>query len=391
MNENEKLKIEIDKSKYKIKTIIQIRKEIKAFFSLNGYSVILATNSVFKKTIWLIFMIMLVHLCAFYIDTSFKEYKNYDVVIQIKNRENETLTFPAITLCLVNFNYSIDLNRTPILTEHFATNFLEDIFLSCHFEDRECSVTDFEFFMLYYQHETIESYLNCYKFNGGKNSTNLKTDILQSTKFGAFSGLIMELSMLRRNFIFYYVGDNSVRPIYTELTRNIQPGKNVVVTIKKTIDAKLPEPYSRCTDKIDSGSSHLVKHILEQNVTYRKTNCYDLCLNEYASSRNISKKDVYAMRFNYPGNCSEICPVECFSNVFEVSEAVYNYDDHGSHFVWINFFYIDNQYIELNQTVKTTVADLVSKTGGLLGLFLKTNFMSAFRVFINFLDFLFAS
>jgi hypothetical protein len=97
------------------------------------------------------------------------------------------------------------------------------------------------------------------------------------------------------------------------------------------------------------------------------------------------------MRFNYPGNCSEICPVECFSNIFEVSEAVYNYDDHGSHFVWINFFYIDNQYIELNQTVKTTVADLVSKTGGLLGLFLKTNFMSAFRVFINFLDFLFAS
>ncbi len=174
-----------------------------------------------------------------------------------------------------------------------------------------------------------------------------------------------------------------VRPLFTELTNNVQPGKNVIAAFKKTVDSKLPEPYSNCKDDINQETSPLVRQILEQNMTYRKTNCYDLCLNNYAAARNISKQSIYELQFNYPGNCSQHCPLECLSNIFEVSEGITYFDEQAANFVWINFFYNDNQYTELTQSVKTTVADLVSNIGGLLGLFLELSFMSAYRLVIN--------
>ena len=66
-----------------------------------------------------------------------------------------------------------------------------------------------------------------------------------------------------------------------------------------------------------------------------------------------------------------------------MSEGITYFDEQAANFVWINFFYNDNQYTELTQSVKTTVADLVSNIGGLLGLFLELSFMSAYRLVIN--------
>ncbi len=383
-NELLNIKIENVTKKSERKSYRGIKKEIRSFFSPNGYSAVFKTSSSFKKIFWLMFLIILFPLCLFYIDMNFREFYQYDVVTQIKNKENETLTFPAITLCLVDYNYSVNLNQTPYLIEQFETRDLNDILLQCNFEDRECSKNDFEHFTLYFQYETIESQLNCYKFNGGKDASNNQKEILQSTQFGGLSGLILKFYMFKRDFIFYHIGDHNIRPLLSELTKNVQPGKNVNVGFKRTIDIKLPEPYSRCKADINQGYSHFVKKMLENNQAYRKINCYDLCLNEYASDRNISKKNRYKMKFNYQGNCSQYCPLECSSNIFEISEDINTLDGDASNFLWINFFYIDNQYIELNQTVKTSVADLVSKTGGLLSLFLDLSLLRSYQLIINF-------
>jgi len=315
--------------------------------------------------------------------TTILDYYQYDVVTQIKSIEVETLTFPAISLCLVDYDYSVNLNSQPYFTEQFGTRFLSEILLTCNFEDKECSVDDFEHFTVYFHYETIESHLNCYKFNGGKNASNHQTKILKSTKFRALSGLILQLNMAKRDFIFYYISDNNVRPLFTELTKTIQPGKNILVALKKTIELKLPEPYSNCKNNINSKTSHLVKQILEQNITYRKTTCYDYCLKEYANSRKMSKESAYEVSFNYQGNCSKYCPLECLSTFFDVSEDRNNFDENAANFVWLNFFYNDNHFTEITQSIKTTVADLVSNNGGLLGLFLDLNFMSSYRMIID--------
>jgi len=335
-----------------------MKKDIKAFLTVNGFLRVLNTKSAFKNVFCLFYVVILLIACLFYITMSFLNFYQYDVVTQIKTKEVETLTFPAITLCLVVYNYTVNLNQQPYFTEQFGTRLLSEILLTCNFEDKECSIGDFEHFTVYFQYEAIESHLNCYKFNGGKNASKHHTEILKSRQFGGFSGLILQIHMSKRDFMFYHIGENHIQPRFSELTKTVQSGKNVFVAIKKTIDIKLPEPYSRCKDDINPTTSHLVKEILAQNITYRKTHCYYICLRKYASARNITLRDAYKMRFDYPGNCSQYCPL----------------------FLWINFFYNDNHYTEITQSIKTTVADLVSNNGGLLGLFLDLNFMSSIRM-----------
>jgi hypothetical protein len=172
-----------------------------------------------------------------------------------------------------------------------------------------------------------------------------------------------------------------VRPIYTELNRFMYPVGIAFIQIKKTIDIKLPAPYSSCERVISAARSHLVKQILEQHLTYRKVYCYDLCISEYASQRNISKYDAYwKINFNYTGNCSRFCPCECETTIFDISETNLPLlvDSSVRSVYEVNFHFLNNKYTELTQVVKTTEADLISSTGGVLGLFLDLSFYQAF-------------
>ena len=218
----------------KIKSLDSLKKEIRAFFSIDGHSKILKTKSILKILSCLLCVTTLLVACLFYVTMSFLNFYQYDVVTQIKSKEVETLPFPAITLCLVDYNYSLDLSKKPHFSEAFATRDLKDFLLECDFEDQKCSIDDFEHFTMYFQYEAIQSHLNCYKFNGGKNASKHQAEILQSTKFRAFSGLILQLNMSRRSFFFFHIGDNNVQPLFTELMKTITPGNNIYIAIKKT-------------------------------------------------------------------------------------------------------------------------------------------------------------
>ena len=87
------------------------------------------------------------------------------------------------------------------------------------------SSNHFEYFQVY--HPPLNISLNCYKFNGERyTADNQETELLQSKQFGAFSGLRMDFYLSNmQQFIFYFVGDNKVRPLYTELSHIVQPGE----------------------------------------------------------------------------------------------------------------------------------------------------------------------
>ena len=113
--------------------------------------------------------------------------------------------------------------------------------------------------------------------------------------------------------------------------------------------------------------------------------CYELCYNNYLSGyavlKNISKNNArFELKFDYSENCSHICPLECSSISFDdfQNEII---DQSG--ILQLNFFYSDLKYTEITQSVKTTQTDLISNTGGVLGLFLELSFLSAYR-FITF-------
>ena len=386
-----KLEDQIRSNNAKIETLLEntddrafksfkgLKKELRAFFSIRGYSEVLKTRSISKKILWLICMIALFATCMFYTSLNYKGFLEFNVVTQIKQIEVENMTYPAITICLADRSLKLPGVIIPIS--------LRDVLVDCTFEkSANCSFEDFANFQV---HTQSNQSLNCYQFNGVRNESDYRTQMLSSSKFGSRSGLYMQLNYSIDGYLNYYVGDNFVRPLFSELANFMQPGKAFFVGFKKTSDSKLPEPFSRCRDQINSGTSHLVKKILDQNFAYRKIDCYDLCVNEYASSRNLSKDYVYwRMNFDYEGNCSRSCPLECNAFVFDTKENsrefLKNYKQ--PNFLQMFFFFSDNKYIELTQIEKTSVADLVSNTGGVLGLFLDLTFISAYKMLVYFYD-----
>ena len=364
--------------KEEIKSFKSLKKELKSFFSIHGYSSILETDSIVKKTICLSCIIAFFATCMYYVCLNIQGFLAYDVVTQIKVKESDVILFPAITICAQDL-----VDRKTIIPKTIAD------LIECQFESSNCSLNDFEHIKIY--QGQFDTDINCYKFNGGRNKTNHQIPLLSSKQFGQKSGLYVKFNLDNgpNQFIYYHVDDNYVRTIYTDLEHLVQPSRFAYVNIKKTINKQLPEPYGRCKEDISSETSHLVKKILEQNSTYRKAYCYNLCFNEYASFRNISK-DVSVMHsFDFQGNCSKHCPLECTSNIFETSESIFEHKNSSKNFVHLNFKYSHNRYTEITQSIKTTEADFVSNTGGVLGLFLDFTFLSIYRFILNVLDFVF--
>jgi hypothetical protein len=236
---------------------------------------------------------------------------------------------------------------------------------------------------------TSGDFLVCYTFNGGKEGA------LSSKQIGLFSGLKFALNLKKTEKLFFAVHDNNEMVEFTELIDVIEQndGKIALVGLKKTVGVKLPKPYSNCTENINSKTSHLVRAILEQNVTYRQMNCYALCyrryLDNYVASRNMTHYEAFeTLNFDFKGNCSNQCPLECTSIEFVISKNEMSLNA-GDNLLVLNFFYSELKYTEISQTEKVTVTDFISNTGGVLGLFLELSFYSIYRCIISVFDFIF--
>ncbi len=90
--------------------------------------------------------------------------------------------------------------------------------------------------------------------------------------------------------------------------------------------------------------------------------------------------------FDYKGNCSKLCPLECTSTSFDIIENKMNVNLSNPKGSAMNFYYSDRKYTEITQSVKVTFADFISNTGGVLGLFLELSFVSVYRFIILIFD-----
>jgi hypothetical protein len=318
----------------------------------------------------MIFFFSLVGCCIFYSIQNIKNWLSNEIVTEIKTIYEDLITFPAVTFCL-------DFVTKPRV--------LADIFRGCFFENEQntCSLDNLEYFSYYDASDGM--YYNCYKFNAAGMSVQA---------LGYKSGLNIDFNSSIDDTIWFFIGDNKVHLTPPEVNNACElyekHGKYVGVPIKKTVDIKLPFPYSNCSDQINSETSHLVKRILQQNITYRQKNCYQMChddyLNEYSVSRNLTVREAYVeLSFDYKSNCSEKCPLECTSTYFDVQQIE---SSSATEFLSVNIFYTERQYTLITQTPKTTVADLISNTGGVLGLFLDISFYHAYKLFIFIRDFI---
>lgn len=363
--------------------VLSFKELIKKIFSLNPFSRPFDAKKIFKTILWLVIMVPLFVSCMLLVYDNYQAYMLNEVVTQIKTKESNNLTFPAVTFCV----FELAQGKPSVIYN------LSEVFQKCMFEGHidMCSENDFEYVLIY--DASVGASYDCFKVNGGRNATNQKTAILNALSFGKGSGFSFHLQLKNVvSSVGYYVGDTGVKPVFGEMTNLLQPGKVANVAIKKSVDAKLPEPYNDCEDDIDGERSYLVKDILDQNITYRQINCYDLCFYNYQRSPRKSPT-----RFNYKdSNCTQLCPNECITNSFEVTETLSSLTDNQNsthvdykRLLIINVFYANNKYVDISQSVKTTTTDLIANIGGVLGLFLEVTFISAYRFFIIIFDIIF--
>ena len=369
----------------RIKSFKDIKIGLKAFFSINGYSRALGTNSMFKKVFSVIFFIALFSSCMLVVDQNLKGYQENNVVTQFRVIDDENMIYPAVTFCLAKF-YSYGLNNFSIVPQDFRSKFI-----ACYFDEKlqDCSLSNFKHVQMF--SSSFDKNFDCYTFNSGNNG------IFKVKNIGITGGLNLILNTSTSDKLMFMVHENSVRPTFIELNNMVQQtkGKEVLFEMKKKVISKLPPPYSNCTQNINSEASYLVKEILQQNITYRKKYCLSLCFDKYikkfATQQNISLGDAYYnTSFNYNGNCSHVCPEECDSVSFDLARNEINLEPGEPDFLSVVFYYSEQSYEQVSQSVKTSVSDLIANNGGVLGLFLELSFFSAYRFILFIYDFTFA-
>lgn len=184
----------------KIESLVAFGTEIKNIFSLRGHSQFLETASVFKKLLWFVSMTAL-FVSQVIVNRNYLDYNKFHVVTEIKRVERSSFNFPAVTLCLAGIDSQ---------TQKLVSYQLDGRIRSCYLDtvENKCTINDFEAYTLF--NRFLDLNYSCYIFNGGR-----ATDVLNSTKHGIYTGLVLEVD-LKLGWIEYFVGDNNVRPITSE-------------------------------------------------------------------------------------------------------------------------------------------------------------------------------
>ncbi len=297
------------------------------------------------------------------------------------------MTLPAVTFCISSFP-NFDTNLT-----------LDQTLFECIIDGIKCEHNDFFPFEIKtnWLNKSINSVdLKCYVLNGGRNSSGHSIDIKSTKGTGFYSGIATSFFLQKDHFIQYYINDALVRPTRDEISseRLILPGDMALIKLEKTIETKLEFPYSNCSSSIPN--SFLKRELQNMNLTYRKVNCLELCLEKVGH------------------NCEELCPLECESiryspmeksiNIAQSSSLLYEIglndflktklsitnlteNEINTSVCSVLIFYDALRYNQITQTPKTTPSALISNLGGTLGLFLEFSFLSFYKLLSFFMKF----
>jgi hypothetical protein len=222
----------------------------------------------------------------------------------------------------------------------------------------------------------------------------------------------------------------------------LEPRKNTLVCVKKTIIKKHPSPYSDCIN-FDAYKSVLYDYITKsQQKAYRQQDCFDLCQQKHIIDEcqcyytkyvdldtgvrpclNITDLICVANsynNFNLDECQANSCPLECDSTTFDLSLSslgypdektyelykVYKLDDYyakefnltltfdlfKSNVAYFTVYFSNLQYTEITESPKTDMYTLLTQIGGSLGMFVSFSVFTLFEfieiVILVFKDFL---
>jgi len=229
---------------------------------------------------------------------------------------------------------------------------------------------------------------------------------------GPTSGFKLQFYLPKDHFFFYFINDAFVKPTTSEINKYFLAGTANDFIFEKGVETKLDYPFNNCWDRINLPDAPLVRQLSAANITYRQVNCFEICfenyVKKYALDHEISEADARlkdeVKNYDREKNCNKLCPLECESTQFRISESKFSLLEYGDYtsrwipvvekklnriinstkefnknFLEITAFFDSLKYTKITQTPKTTLSALVSNLGGSTGLFLELSFLSACR------------
>ncbi len=335
----------------------------------------LSVDSSLARLAWILLLTTSFIACCLYITNSLTGFLAYDVISNKKVQIQNEMIFPAVIICAWNSDFPIDT-----------------IIIHCTFNGQDCqssSSTHFEKVSILGYGLLRRTY--CIKFNRNR--------LLSVNKAGYELGLSASFLMPSSLQMYYGVFENFAVIRSDEIARGLSPGKGYIISVKKKISKRLPEPYNDCVENVDNSLS---AEIAKMGSEYRQDLCYGLCILYYmektcdcslpsqfgrGGNDTCSAACVQTIidTFDFQKNC-RLCPKMCSTVVYDLKITPEKLDNYG-HFYSkienklnktkfeeitqrlvafnINFESLSTETIE--EMPKRTVANLIADLGGTFG------------------------
>jgi hypothetical protein len=278
---------------------------------------------------------------------------------------------------------------------------LNQFILSCLYDDQSCLLEkDFTWFY-------DKKFGNCYKFDVSKEAffPGKEYGLMLALNLSIFEGLMKYTKSLGAVVIL----DNGSTEI------DIPIGFETNLVINKIYSKHLNKPYDSCQFDKEwpaSFNRRIYDLFLKNELVYNQRDCVEICYQRLAiskcncSDRNsikISPNDycfedkdnkclVEAYKiFKFKENsyvfnvCLPSCPLECTNKDFQFTSSFSQLTPNYRNTANVNIYYESLSYLEMIESEAITITDLISRIGGILGLFLGISFMS----FMEFVDMFF--
>ncbi len=376
--------------------------------TLPGISNISQNQNILIRIFWILCLLGLNFLSAFYITNTLIGYYNYEKITNINIIQEEMPQFPTISFCI----------------DYMPDKTMEKIVVDCKFDYVQCSYEDFS---LEKVNNILYDLQTCFRFNSGRNYYNNSIEIKKLSRSNLFSGLQLKLTLddyvtddfLKKTiFKLRIFVDNSsdyfnILQIYDIDNGLMIPAGINHVQIDREIIKNLPEPFNKCVkQETNDNVSRMFQYFKQNNKTYIQKDCMNLCIIDYAMKKCDCSVD---SNFNFepcsydsiildcfsnyyhqflnksilePKICKKECPLECDSvnfnlihNSFYATDKfldIYN-DTNGEskdNLIYLFIYYPNKQYQLVTQIPRMQTFDLVSNVGGILGLFIGVSFLT---------------
>ncbi len=265
-----------------------------AAFSGHGFSNLMNADSTIIRFAWFFIISAAFTGALSLIISSVINFKNYDVVTNIRIVHESEMSFPAVTFCPVKYS-----------------SFDKVLILRVQFDSKEMPVESLKIINIFDRDEKTDK--KCLQFNA-KNIFSAD-EILKSSKQGYIGGLRLFYYSQIPIDLAVFIHENTELPIYYESLLIAKFNRETPITIEKTAQISLGSPYNDCIEKekIDSLESRLLRETVNLGYSYKRSNCYELCFNKYCPGCDLS------VSFDYKSKCSDDCPLECELAIYSAS------------------------------------------------------------------------